>query len=605
MTTYNTGNPIGSTDARDLLDNAQALDEAINSTAATFTDRLGNVRKPLAKAMQDIEVAGTTYATTAAGLAGTTNGQYFTVPAGTTDDSLILYQHSSGTAVEVKRYPSTEKLEPFLNIAPAGYAWALVDENGVASFGLLNDGTLRASKIIADEASATRQKLGVDNVIAAAPTGYVWALVDQYGNAAIAIRSDGAVLTNDLLVTTINGVRSKRITDLAGVQPGNYSAEINHVISYGQSLSLGVGGTQDDLQTTTQEYDSLMFNAGVRAYEGAGTVADNHASLIPLIENYYSSQGETPVGQSAAMIKKLIMAENGISHTAQSYKILGSASGVSATAISGLGRGSTGYTRLINDVTYGAMRSADLSAPYAVQAVYWSQGEQDYAIGTSYALYLASMETLYQHLNTDIKAASGQLNDIKMIGYQCFQSGSSPATVALAQLQASKNNPNIIIACPNYHIDHIPGNVHLNGAGYGMLGAYFGLVYKRVIVDGLAWKPLSPLSVTRQGSIAAIKFHVPVRPLELDATAFAAQANSGFSMIDAGGAAIAITSVSIIGPDTVKIVAAAPLTAGCKIRYGFSGGGNLRDSQGYEIFVQQRARRPLHNWCVAFEETIS
>ena len=38
---YNTGNPIGSTDARDLLDNATNLDRAVNQSAARWTDRLG------------------------------------------------------------------------------------------------------------------------------------------------------------------------------------------------------------------------------------------------------------------------------------------------------------------------------------------------------------------------------------------------------------------------------------------------------------------------------------------------------------------------------------------------------------------------------------
>lgn len=38
---YNTMNPVGSTDARDLLDNATNLDTAVNSPAARWTDRLG------------------------------------------------------------------------------------------------------------------------------------------------------------------------------------------------------------------------------------------------------------------------------------------------------------------------------------------------------------------------------------------------------------------------------------------------------------------------------------------------------------------------------------------------------------------------------------
>ncbi len=41
---YDTGNPIGSTDARDLSDNAQNLDDAVNSTAMSWVDRLGVTR---------------------------------------------------------------------------------------------------------------------------------------------------------------------------------------------------------------------------------------------------------------------------------------------------------------------------------------------------------------------------------------------------------------------------------------------------------------------------------------------------------------------------------------------------------------------------------
>lgn len=45
---YNTGNPLGSTDPRDLIDNAGNLDEAVNSDAETWTDRFGVERLSLA-----------------------------------------------------------------------------------------------------------------------------------------------------------------------------------------------------------------------------------------------------------------------------------------------------------------------------------------------------------------------------------------------------------------------------------------------------------------------------------------------------------------------------------------------------------------------------
>ncbi|TCL06919.1 hypothetical protein [Sodalis ligni] len=55
MATYNTGNPLGSTDARDLNDNAQNFDKAINSTDPTFNDRLGNEQTTLAGFAQKID----------------------------------------------------------------------------------------------------------------------------------------------------------------------------------------------------------------------------------------------------------------------------------------------------------------------------------------------------------------------------------------------------------------------------------------------------------------------------------------------------------------------------------------------------------------------
>lgn len=47
MTTYNTGNPIGSTDARDRSDNSENLDLAVNSLSQTFVDRFGVTRDTL------------------------------------------------------------------------------------------------------------------------------------------------------------------------------------------------------------------------------------------------------------------------------------------------------------------------------------------------------------------------------------------------------------------------------------------------------------------------------------------------------------------------------------------------------------------------------
>lgn len=51
MTTYNTGNAIGSTDPKDLYDNAENLDVAVND-GGTWKDRLGVTRPTIKKLEQ-------------------------------------------------------------------------------------------------------------------------------------------------------------------------------------------------------------------------------------------------------------------------------------------------------------------------------------------------------------------------------------------------------------------------------------------------------------------------------------------------------------------------------------------------------------------------
>lgn len=55
-TRYNTGNPIESTDVRDMSDNAKNFDEFSNSDADTFTDRFGVQRKTIDGAIRSIGI---------------------------------------------------------------------------------------------------------------------------------------------------------------------------------------------------------------------------------------------------------------------------------------------------------------------------------------------------------------------------------------------------------------------------------------------------------------------------------------------------------------------------------------------------------------------
>ena len=142
----NTGNPVGSTAAKDLSDNAENLDKFANGDDYEYDDRLGRSRKSLkwiedaalaipaidaalrseqqaerseseanrsgyakseAEAARDAaQLSAGVYADITAGLIATASGKFFSVPSMDSSEYLILYKNNAGAAIEVKRYPS-------------------------------------------------------------------------------------------------------------------------------------------------------------------------------------------------------------------------------------------------------------------------------------------------------------------------------------------------------------------------------------------------------------------------------------------------------------------------------------------------------------------
>ncbi|WP_414430860.1 hypothetical protein ACMG4M_05370 [Alcanivorax sp. IL3] len=155
MTTYNTGNPVPSADARDLYDNAENLDAAVNSSNAEWEDRTGTVRPTLKKLEEDYpnaaadadraeaaeaaaaghESAAEGYASdaqgyantaatnadiyddTAAGLAGTAEGEQFQVESADGLEFIRYLHDTGGVATEVGRFPSSEGVADARNTA--------------------------------------------------------------------------------------------------------------------------------------------------------------------------------------------------------------------------------------------------------------------------------------------------------------------------------------------------------------------------------------------------------------------------------------------------------------------------------------------------------
>lgn len=551
------------------------------------------VSKQSAEASADAaQLSADIYDTTTLGLAATTNGQYFSVPSSASAEYLILYKNVSGVATEIKRYPSSVPFD-YIKQYQSDLIFGVADNNGKVGFAVDRKGNIKTDVL------QTKQSLQ-----------YKCCFADKAGNVLFGIDNNGKIIPSQEPLKS-NGV---------------YDFDINHVIGYGQSLSVGYVGYP--ALTTSQKYDNLMFYRGqVPQLDYPSENASQwYLSLVPAVESNgvtgstdATQRGETTSSGCGDMIKERILVEDGKSYSDHNYKILTSCAGYGGMSISQLSKGTSHYNRMIEQAQYGLTLSNAAGKNYAVQAVSWTQGEADYSLGTTKVNYLNALNQLVTDINTDIKAAIAQTKDIPLISYQIASHPVASVTnpvIALAQLEAEETNPLVFIATPTYHLPYAnPNNWHLTNVGLRWLGAYYGLAYKRIVIDGEDWKPLKPISAKKQSNILDITFNVPHGKLEFDTTQVSANTNMGFELVDSSGNALTIDSVAIADSNRVRIIATSNIPTGAKVRYGWSGTattgpisgarGNLRDTQGDEIVLDSSGiNKRMDNWCVIFEREV-
>lgn len=95
------------------FDAAANRTEAVQSKQAAQQARSGaQTAQAASEAARDAaQLAAGIYPDTATGLAATPAGSYFSVPSESESEHLILYRNSAGSAVEIKRYPSSAALD--------------------------------------------------------------------------------------------------------------------------------------------------------------------------------------------------------------------------------------------------------------------------------------------------------------------------------------------------------------------------------------------------------------------------------------------------------------------------------------------------------------
>ena len=413
--------------------------------------------------------------------------------------------------------------------------------------------------------------------------------------------------------------------------------DINHIIGYGQSLSLGSVDTC--IVTTSQKYNSLMFSKELRTYDYA-TGDFSTVTFVPLIEKTWLNRlnyAESPYSGMSEMLIESLNKDGKFNQATNTFFF--HAAGKGGTSITGLNKG-TATTSTFDYLERGVYRAKALATAqgknYKVPCFTWIHGEQDLTTFMPPAQYVSLLKNLQQDIETVAKTASGQTEPVPCVlsqtasfnRYHILRNDTyldslpnykiSDAVYHLALEQPAK----FIFATTMYPFIYGQDNVHLTAESSKLVGAYFGYAIKKAVVDGETMLPVHPVQYTASGNELTVKFFVPVKPLVLDTKQVRFIDNFGFNIYH-GVNEIAIQKVELTGEDEIKFTCSQAIQSGDILTYAinaygnpFSGGyttgalkgsrGNLRDSRGETVtFTIGRTIHKLHNWCPIFSEKIN
>ena len=561
--------------------------------------------------------------TVAEGLAKTEIGKYFSVPADPSRSLLILYRNNGTEAQYKGRYPSADVVENvqkdqkdhLATLSASGQQvfkgngaiWPLLtDIDGRVLFGINQTTGRLFGRGLVDVATLPNEinlrniQLGEGHFIGSGP---VWPFMMDINNKVV-LGFDQR--TNKLVGAFPTVPTAPKLEPLnADLKPLVYA--INHLLFYGQSVSIGAMGTP--VISTTQPYANLTFNGGPRA------AAADYSAFKPLVEDALAApdgganRGETPCSGAANYASELAAVELGIQPS--EHVILSSTAGHGAYSITQLNKGTAWYQKVIDHASAGHSLAAAASKTHGVPLFGWIQGETDtdQAVLTQ-VQYRDHLAQLRIELDADIRAITGQTQPVLCVSYQVSYGIKKTPNMALAQLELVRKNPAFFLATPCYHLPFATDNTHLTAAGYKWLGAYFGRAYKQLVHDGSKPKFINPLSATSRSTTLTVRFAVPYAPLQLDTSTLAITANHGFLVKDDTGT-LTLSDIKVVDQTTVQSTVNRALGANPQVRYAMDNigagltilngaSGNLRDSEPATVTINSVVR-PLYNVCPHFQ----
>lgn len=342
-------------------------------------------------------------------------------------------------------------------------------------------------------------------------------------------------------------------------------SQVNWSFFAGQSLAVG-------LQSAPALSADPLVSSWTKRIETDG-------SLVALINEVAGQQPVRTAGPAAEVTNR-IQAWNTHAQGGSTYAQLKKGTATYAAAIS---RATAGYNYAVAN-----------GNTFVTDAMHIVHGEANSG-SASKATYAGYLDEWLSDFNTDIKAITGQTRN--MVALVCQLSATDD--VGYGQFLASQNNANIYLVCPKYQLPKVDG-LHLTNQGSWWLGEYHGRVHKKVVVDGVDWKPVAPRAITQTTARKIqVQFHVPTPPLRFSTIHMATQFQQGFSYRDDTSSPSNLNvTVALVSDDTVEITVPRDIGANPRITYGV---GNLCDSDPY---LSTYDSTPLPNWAIKFQEYV-
>ncbi|TIM41740.1 MAG: sialate O-acetylesterase [Mesorhizobium sp.] len=562
-------------------------------------------------------IGGIIYDTTAAGIAATTNGQFFIVKGDGVNTYALSYKNVAGVATLIASYPSKTALD------------ATTAEVEAVKADTKTSRRARSSTIDPEIAAGTVDAKGRLLLGVLAPSGLVHAprMSPPSGLAYVSTTAVRAVLRDgtDILLSAPGGTHSRLVQNGDTVsfwREGDDSIDliIDELLSdvssaiaagvttlyfvpvFGQSNGAQFGGYPALSVVPDTSGRVLTFPHGTNLISGA----------IPLPLHYISHlvgayEGVTPASYTGGETPSTGLGWSMAQILPSTAAIITASLAIGGAAITTINKGTLYYRNLIRAVQRVKVMAGIAGLNLIVPAVAWFQGEANGA--TAYATYDAAYDTLQNDLDVDIKAITGQAEEVLLAAHQIsawtYLNVTNPGMSMLVQIDRAISTPTRFLCSGVNYIHFHTDGVHTNNVGKRSAGETLGRAIARRLVSATTYPMLHMTGATRAGAVITVAYAGNEGALAFD-TSVNDPGSKGFRFSQTGGNSVTITDVSIVGTTVEITLSGIPTGTAQTVRYALndtaSGGGGggvttgprgqLRDSATFEGADET----PRYNW---------